>query len=234
MQKQYLAAMPKISVHTEDVNLKLMVDRMQNKTKKLTRRDFSIGIVALPAAHLVCAQATPASNDQDLWDDLRKGGYVLLIRHADAPGTFDPPGFQLGVCRTQRNLSEEGRAQSRRLGEMIRAKNVPIGQVFSSEWCRCIDTATLAFGADKVQTWSAISSPRAGDEKQRLANLAVVRQRIRSASSVSTDITKVNMVFVTHMFNIQDITGNGAAQSEMIIVKWGDSNVRVVGRIATP
>jgi phosphohistidine phosphatase SixA len=207
---------------------------MHIKTNKLTRRAFSIGIVALPAAPLVRAQATPASNEQDLWNDLRKGGYVLLIRHADAPGTFDPPGFQLGVCSTQRNLSEEGRAQSRRLGELIRAKHVPIGQVFSSEWCRCIDTAALAFGADKVQTWSAISSPRSGDEKQRQANLAAVRQRIRSASSVSTGSTKVNMVFVTHMFNIQDITGNGVAQGEMVVLKLGDASMRVVGRMATP
>ncbi len=206
---------------------------MQNKTKNLTRRDLSIGIFALSAAHLVRAQATPSLSDQELWNDLRKGGYVLLIRHADAPGTFDPPGFQLGVCSTQRNLSEEGRAQSKRLGELIKAKNIPIGQVFSSEWCRCIDTAALAFGADKVQTWSAISSPRGGDEKQRLANLAAVRQRIRSAPRVATGSANGNMVFVTHMFNIQDITGNGVAQGEIVVVKLGDTSMRVVGRIAT-
>jgi Histidine phosphatase superfamily (branch 1) len=139
---------------------------MQNELTKLTRRDFSIGIAALTATQVVHAQpAQPA--EQALWNDLRKGGYVLLIRHADAPGTFDPPGFQLGVCSTQRNLSEEGRAQSRRLGELIRDKKVPIAQVFSSEWCRCIDTATLAFGAANVKTWPAISSPRGGDDKQR-------------------------------------------------------------------
>ena len=122
---------------------------MQRKlnTLKLTRRDFSLGIVALTLVHQAHAQTANPTSDEALWNDLRKGGYVLLIRHADAPGTFDPPGFQLGVCSTQRNLSEEGRAQSRRLGELIRSKNVPIAQVFSSEWCRCIDTATLAFGA---------------------------------------------------------------------------------------
>lgn len=206
---------------------------MQTKTKNLTRRDVSIAIVALSAAHLVRAQAN--EQEQDLWNDLRKGGYVLLIRHADAPGTFDPPGFQLGVCSTQRNLSEEGRAQSKRLGELIRAKNVPIGSVFSSEWCRCIDTAALAFGADKVQTWSAISSPlRGGDETQRKANLAAVRQRIKSASPLQSGGAKTNMVFVTHMFNIQDITGEGVAQGEIVVVKLGDTPLRVVGRIGTP
>ena len=199
---------------------------MQNEQIKLTRRDFSIGIAALAAAPLAHAQTTNTPNEQALWQALRKGGYVLLIRHADAPGTFDPPGFQLGVCSTQRNLSEEGRAQSKRLGELFRDKKVAIAQVFSSEWCRCIDTATLAFGADKVQTWPAISSPRGGDEKQRQANLAAVRQRIGSAS------LKTNMALVTHMFNIQDITGEGATQGEIVVLRAQDKQLRVVGRIS--
>jgi hypothetical protein len=113
------------------------------------------------------------------------------------------------------------------LGELIRFKNVPIAQVFSSEWCRCIDTATLAFGADKVQTWPAISSPRGGDDKQRQTNLAAVRQRIARAS------LKTNMALVTHMFNIQDITGGGAAQGEIVVLRAQDKQLRVVGRIAT-
>ena len=206
---------------------------MQNELNKLTRRDFSIGIAALPAVltasqvvHAQTAQPTQPT-EEALWSDLRKGGYVLLIRHADAPGTFDPPGFQLGVCSTQRNLSEEGRVQSKRLGELIRLKNVPIAQVFSSEWCRCIDTATLAFGADKVKTWPAISSPRGGDDKQRQSNIEAVRQRISAAS------LKANMALVTHMFNIQDITGEGAAQGEIVVLRAQDKQLRVVGRIST-
>ena len=202
---------------------------MQSKpnTLTLTRRDFSSGIVALTLVQQAHAQTPNPTNEEALWNDLRKGGYVLLIRHADAPGTFDPPGFQLGVCSTQRNLSEEGRAQSRRLGELIRSKNVPINQVFSSEWCRCIDTATLAFGAATVKTWSAISSPRGGDEEQARSNVEAVRQRIAQAS------LKTNMVLVTHMFNIQDITGGGAAQGEIVVLRAQDKQLRVVGRIAT-
>jgi phosphohistidine phosphatase SixA len=199
---------------------------MQNVMNKLTRRDFSFGIAALSVTQLAHSQAAQPTEDA-LWSDLRKGGYILLIRHADAPGTFDPPGFQLGVCSTQRNLSEEGRAQSVRLGELIRSKNVPIAQVYSSEWCRCIDTATLAFGAVNVKTWRAISSPRGGDEKQRQANLEAVRQRIAQAS------LKTNMALVTHMFNIQDIIGQGAAQGEIVVLRAQDKQLRVVGRVTT-
>ncbi len=202
---------------------------MQNKmsTQTLTRRDFSFGILALSSVQLLHAQAANQLEEQALWQELRKGGYVLLIRHADAPGTFDPPGFQLRVCSTQRNLSEEGRTQSKRLGELIRAQNVAIAQVFSSEWCRCIDTATLAFGAANVKTWSAISSPRGGDEKQARSNVEAIRQRIAQAS------LKTNMALVTHMFNIQDITGGGAAQGEIVVLRAQDKQLRVVGRIAT-
>ena len=202
---------------------------MQNELIKLTRRYFSLGIVALSTTQLANAQAAQPSQptEEALWNELRTGGYVFLIRHADAPGTFDPPGFQLGVCSTQRNLSEEGRAQSKRLGELFRSKNVPIAQVFSSEWCRCIDTATLAFGAANVKTWSAISSPRGGDEKQARSNVEAVRQRIAQAS------LKTNMALVTHMFNIQDITGGGAAQGEIVVLRAQDKQLRVVGRIPT-
>ncbi len=202
---------------------------MQNELIKLTRRDFSLGIVALSATQLANAQAAQPTQltEEALWIELRKGGYVFLIRHADAPGTFDPPGFQLGVCSTQRNLSEEGRAQSKRLGELFLSKNVPIAQVFSSEWCRCIDTATLAFGAANVKTWSAISSPRGGDEKQARSNVEAVRERIAQAS------LKTNMALVTHMFNIQDITGGGAAQGEIVVLRAQDKQLRVVGRIST-
>ena len=202
---------------------------MQNELIKLTRRYFSLGIVALSTTQLANAQAAQPSQptEEALWNELRKGGYVFLIRHAEAPGTFDPPGFQLGVCSTQRNLSEEGRAQSKRLGELFRSKNVPIAQVFSSEWCRCIDTATLAFGAANVKTWSAISSPSGGDEKQARSNVEAVRQRIAQAS------LKTNMALVTHMFNIQDITGGGAAQGEIVVLRAQDKQLRVVGRIPT-
>ena len=208
---------------------------MQNKLNNLirltslSRRDFSLGIVALSTTQLANAQAAQPSQptEEALWNELRKGGYVFLIRHAEAPGTFDPPGFQLGVCSTQRNLSEEGRAQSKRLGELFRSKNVLIAQVFSSEWCRCIDTATLAFGAANVKTWSAISSPRGGDEKQARSNVEAVRQRIAQAS------LKTNMALVTHMFNIQDITGGGAAQGEIVVLRAQDKQLRVVGRIPT-
>ena len=72
---------------------------------------------------------------------------MLLIRHAAThPGIGDPPGFRLAVCSTQRNLSDRGKREAHALGEAFRRRGIPLGPVLSSRWCRCLDTARLAFG----------------------------------------------------------------------------------------
>lgn len=184
-----------------------------------------LGAAMTGACHVV--HATTVSKEQPVWDALRSSGHVLLIRHTEAPGTFDPPGFQLGDCSTQRNLSEQGRAQAKRLGELIRALKVPVGQVLSSPWCRCVDTANLAFGAGHVKTYAALGSPTQITPEQRQANAQIVRNEIQKAQSKPA----VNRVFVTHNFNIQDITGESVAEGEILVVRAGPSGPLIVGRI---
>jgi hypothetical protein len=94
---------------------------------------------------LIAIAAWPAKADEALWQALQQGGHVLFVRHArTTPGAGDPPGFRLKDCATQRNLSEEGRTQARRMGETFRKRGVPIGEVLSSPWCRCVDVSTSA------------------------------------------------------------------------------------------
>ena len=114
---------------------------------------------------------------------LRRGGVVALFRHALAPGTFDPPGFRLGDCGTQRNLNDEGRAQARRIGEWFQARQLQPAKVLSSPWCRCIDTATLAFGAPQV--WAPLGSPRGYPETTGAAHLRALRDALATASARS-------------------------------------------------
>ena len=98
---------------------------------------------------LLGALAPGARADGALWALLGRGGHAVLLRHAVTDtGVGDPPGFRLGVCATQRNLSEQGRSDARRLGEELRARRVPVAGLLSSPWCRCLDTARLAFGRD--------------------------------------------------------------------------------------
>src|SRR5687767_12433478 len=90
--------------------------------------------------------AHSAQSDEALWRLLKAGGQVVLVRHAvTTAGVGDPPGMVLADCTTQRNLSDEGRAHARQLGEAFRARGVAVSHVYSSPWCRCLETARLAF-----------------------------------------------------------------------------------------
>lgn len=98
-----------------------------------------------------------AGADDALWDLLRAGGQVVLMRHASTDRPIgDPPSFRLDDCSTQRNPSDAGREKARRVGAASRARGIPIGRVLSSQWCRCLKTARLGFG--EPEPWPALNS----------------------------------------------------------------------------
>ena len=75
------------------------------------------------------------AKDLSIWDALQgtnPKGYVLLMRHALAPGVGDPENFKLGDCSTQRNLSDEGRQDAREIGEWLKRRDIPIYRVETS------------------------------------------------------------------------------------------------------
>jgi len=177
-------------------------------------------------AALACAPAW-AIEDARLWEQLRRGGNVILVRHASTlPGLGDPPEFKLGDCATQRNLSEAGREEARRIGERLRAERVPVAQVYTSPWCRCRDTAMLAFG--KSEDWAALSSVFDLPDKDR-EYTERVKKRIGTYSSREM---KGNVVMVTHNVNIASLTKLSVAPGEMVVVRPdGCCGLRVVGRL---
>jgi len=112
-----------------------------------------VSLLAGLLALLLGAWPAPArAADDPVWDAMRAPGSVIVLRHAYAPGTFDPPDAKLEDCTTQRNLDETGRAQARHLGEAFRAHNITVGRVLSSPRCRCLETARLVFG--RVEPWT--------------------------------------------------------------------------------
>src|SRR3546814_19163678 len=118
----------------------------------------------LAALVLLCSVGRPAGaaeTEEALWAALKQGGHVAIMRHATAPGFGDPEGFRLNDCSTQRNLSDAGRAQARRIGDAIRAHGVTIGRVLSSRWCRCLETAAL-LGLGPVEAYPPNSEARRG------------------------------------------------------------------------
>lgn len=144
---------------------------------------------------------------------LRAGGCVVVIRHALAPGTFDPPGFRLDDCSTQRNLNDTGREQARRLGAWFERRGLRPARVRSSPWCRCLDTARLAFG--DAETWAALGSPVGRTED----TTAEARQALRQAVHELTRSKAPFEVWVTHMFVQQALTGEGTGVGDGLLVQ---------------
>lgn len=110
---------------------------------------------------LICARPVDASQDgmqsrptdPSLLDSLRQGGYILYVRHGDASVGEDLPNLDFNDCSTQRNLSETGKEQAAKFGEILRALRIPVqAPVRASPFCRAKETAELAFGKDKVQS----------------------------------------------------------------------------------
>jgi phosphohistidine phosphatase SixA len=182
------------------------------------RRWFALLLLlgALPAVRADEAAALAA---------LRGGAAVVaLMRHADAPGTGDPPGWRLDDCATQRNLSERGRAHARAMGKLLKAERIRFAKVLSSPWCRCTDTAKL-MDLGPVQIEPTFSNAFVlADRREALA--AGARQVLRDWRGPG------NLLVVTHGANIQALTGRSPASGEVVVVSvGGDGSLREVGSV---
>ncbi|WP_458097207.1 histidine phosphatase family protein [Roseomonas sp. WA12] len=189
------------------------------RSPAIPRRRAIAGVLAAP----MLAWIRPADGAES-WALLRAGGVVALIRHARAPGVGDPPGFDLARCETQRNLSEEGRAQARRLGEQFRAERVPVGRVISSGWCRALDTGRLAFG-DAVAREPALDSffeDRAEGPRQSAAMLALAESWQGRADC---------LICITHQVNVTALTGVVPAEGEIVVAATRKGRFEVLGRM---
>jgi broad specificity phosphatase PhoE len=167
----------------------------------------------------------PAHADDALWALLQGGGQVVLIRHAVTdPGIGDPPGFKVDDCRTQRNLSDAGRAEARRLGAALRERGVPVARVLSSPWCRAVETARLAIGtAPQVEPALANLFEYPQNRERQLAQFRTL---------VAAAPRQGNVLMFTHGSTTLAFTGVNPATAEMVIVTpTGGGDFRVAGRI---
>ena len=173
------------------------------------------------------ALAPLAHADDAVWAKLKAGGNVLLIRHASTEsGLGDPPGFKLGDCTTQRNLSETGREEARRLARQFKFRAINFTTARSSQWCRCQETARLAFG-EEPEPWPLLNSLNAQPDKE----FDLVDEVGALAAKVKPPY---NAVLVTHNFNIRALTGISPKEAEVIIVRSVGGKLEVVGRIPLP
>lgn len=174
------------------------------------------------APGLAGAQSAQSATRAQLLTAWRQGG-VLLIRHAATEsGLGDPPGFVIGQCRTQRNLSDEGRQASRAFGAWLQSQNFKPDAVRSSQWCRCQDTARLAFGA--YEDWPALNSTFAG-QGDSAAQQQALRERLSAFPAGRTE------VWVTHQVIMTALTGAYPEMGEGFLVD-AQGRLRARGRVA--
>lgn len=162
----------------------------------------------------------------DLWSALRTPGHFAVIRHALAPGTLDPPGWRLGDCSTQRNLSVEGRAQATRMGDLFRANGIAAARLHSSQWCRCLDTATLM---------------RLGDVASQPLLNSFAEDRNRSSPQVEALRLWIGRLpldaptlLVTHQVVISALSSTSAGNGEIVVMRReADGRLSLQGRQPT-
>jgi broad specificity phosphatase PhoE len=169
--------------------------------------------------------AAQATDDAAALAAMKAGGHVALIRHADAPGPpGDPPHFRIDDCATQRNLSERGRAEARAIGQELKSEGIRVSQLWSSPWCRCLETARLMDLGVAIRIEDAASN--AFTQRERRAELTE-RMRVLIAEWREAG----TLVVSTHGANILALTGISPRAGEIVVV---DRLAQVVGRIAVP
>ena len=166
---------------------------------------------------------TPIKADlyKNLINQLEDGGKLIFIRHAYAPGNGDPAGFNLNDCSTQRNLSDEGRKQAQRIGEFFTKNKIEIDKVLSSEWCRCKETAKIAF--KNYSTNSFLNSfYSAKFSKNKDKQVKAFNDYIKNLES------KKNLILVTHYVFISEVLNYGPSSGEIVV---SDKNLNIIGSL---
>ena len=163
---------------------------------------------------LLFAQSKLAVAQSELANKLQDGTHVLLMRHADAPGYGDPKNYQISQCSTQRNLGDLGRKQAKTIGDWLSKQGIQQAKVYSSPWCRCVDTATL-LNKGAVKKELALGSffddmSQAKKQTEELTKFIAVERK---------QSPNVPIIMVTHHVNIQSYVGEVVNSGDMVLVK---------------
>jgi len=183
--------------------------------------------IALSCGMVQQAQAI----DTELWDKFQNGDAVALLRHALAPGTGDPVEFLLNDCSTQRNLSEQGRLQATQIGALLKSNGIQQAAVYSSQWCRCIDTANgLDFGMiEPLPMLNSFYQDRSTESEQTDILTKWIQTRLENPDNNAISPA----ILVSHQVNITALTGVYPSSGELVLVGYKDSQLVVLGTLRT-
>ena len=165
-----------------------------------------------------------ADSKENIIRELNKGEKLIFIRHAYAPGGGDPDDFDIKDCSTQRNLNDDGKIQSTKIGNFFKKNDILIENVYSSAWCRCKDTAKIAFKNYEKKNFlnSFFSSKFRKNENQQMKDLK---------KFVNEWVGKKNIVFVTHYVVISAIFNYAPSSGEIVVA---DKNFNIIDTIIIP
>lgn len=161
-----------------------------------------------------CCLYLPILTKAALVSDLKDGQHILLMRHADAPGYGDPKGYVIGQCSTQRNLGDYGKNQAKAIGSWLSKQGIDKAQIFSSPWCRCLETAQLInLGPVKIEaSIGSFFDDMSLEQKQTKQLEQFVKNELHNQA-------KAPIILVTHHVNIQAYTGKVVDVGDMVLVK---------------
>ena len=155
---------------------------------------------------------------------LQSGGHIALMRHSIAPGSGDPSNLRIGDCSTQRNLSDDGRAQASGIGQILRESGLMEARLVSSQWCRCLETGRL-LSLGEVEELSFLNSLIAyrGQNAEITASLS---------SWIKDQDLSTPTLLITHSVNIGALIGSYPQEGEIVFVERSDSgDLHVIGSI---
>ena len=163
-------------------------------------------------------------DDEQVWVALKRGGMVVLLRHTHVDMREGIGHLAPGNCAEEVNLSSRGVEQAKRIGEAFRAHGIAVGEVRTSPYCRCIDTATLAFG--RATPVPYLMPPGVLSESRAKLNQERVLQDILDHRSSS------NMVMITHDLNISNIVLEPSiAMGDFFVLQPNGTDFDVIGKI---
>ncbi|MFP5408265.1 MAG: histidine phosphatase family protein [Gammaproteobacteria bacterium] len=178
---------------------------------------YGVGIVGSSAA----------GANETAWQGLAEGGKVVLMRHGavrSGPGQGDSL-LRDPTCKRERNLSVEGEAQARRIGETFRARNIPVAAVHHSPFCRTADTARLAFSGGAPADYLSL--------REILDAEAAAAQTRALAAVIGSHAGTGNLILVTHEPNINAVSFELMRHADFLVLQpLGGSDFEELGVVS--
>ena len=147
---------------------------------------------------------------------------VIFLRHSWAPGFGDPENFKIDDCSTQRNLSDEGVLQARKIGKFFLKNQIQFSEILTSEWCRCKDTIKEMNIGD-WETFSGLNSFFQNFSKKKV--LSLLHDKLNNVKNDEI------ILLVTHQVVISEITNISPPSGGMVIYNTKNKKVKLIKNI---